>query len=50
MVESIFDKMAAEAVSKWVQPVLVVPVAQEKDKRLVVRPEYKVGGVYRKRL
>lgn len=48
MVENIFDKMASEAVYRWVQP---KPIAQiGKDKPLVVRPEYKVGGRYRKRL
>lgn len=48
MVKNIFDKMASEAVYRWVQP---KPIAQiEKDKPLVVRPEYKVGGRYRRRL
>ena len=49
MVESIFDKMASEAASKWIQP-KSEPVPVESHKQLNVRPEYRVGGKYRGRL
>lgn len=49
MVENIFDKMASEAVYRWVQPKPIAQVGKD-VKPLAVRPEYKVGGRYRKRL
>lgn len=48
MVESIFDKMAFEAASKWRPKSDPVPVKDRKQ--LIVRPEYRVGGKYRGRL
>lgn len=48
MVESIFDKMASEAASKWRPKPEPVPVRN--PKQLIVRPEYRVGGKYRGRL
>lgn len=51
MTESIFDKMTAEAVSKWMQPKPEPGLVQgEGHKQLSVRPEYRVGGKYRKSL
>lgn len=47
MTESIFDKMASDAASKWAQP---KPVPVKDRRQLTVRPEYRVGGKYRKRL
>lgn len=49
MGESIFDKMASEAASKWMQP-RSEPVPVKDRRQLSVRPEYRVGGKYRGRL
>lgn len=49
MGENIFDRMATDAASKWVWP-KPEPVPVKDHKQLTVRPEYRVGGKYRRRL